>query len=56
MKIELKERELKRLSADTLYQIMSDESYSRMTRISSGIMFLRREVKQGRKNKADKNE
>lgn len=42
-KVELKESDLKKLSSDTVYQIMEDASYNRKTRVFAAIEFLARE-------------
>ena len=44
-KIELKESDLRKLSADTVYQIMEDDGYNRKTRVFAAIEFLAREEK-----------
>lgn len=43
--IELKEADLRKLSADTVYQIMEDSRYNRKTRVFAAIEFLAREGK-----------
>ena len=44
-KIELKKSNLRKLSADTVYQIMEDDGYNRETRVFAAIEFLAREEK-----------
>ncbi|AUR81331.1 hypothetical protein NVP1039O_55 [Vibrio phage 1.039.O._10N.286.55.A2] len=42
---ELKESDLRKLSDDTVYQIMEDYGYNRKTRVFAAIEFLSREEK-----------
>lgn len=49
--IDLKESELKKLSSNTVYQIMEDDQYNRKTRAFAAIEFLSREKNRVKSNK-----